>query len=136
MADDELLPILWSRLTPEHKHRVITFIRSLDPTSPPPKTRRGTPKLRNFINEIAEVRRTLTKEEELHWKIASFKKTRIRNELITLIGSRWEERDQDWGITKDDLRQVLERLRPELGGTTPHVEPDEEEEEEEEEEDA
>jgi hypothetical protein len=128
MADDELLPILWRHLTPDQKHRVITFIRSLDAT---PRTRRGNEKLRNFVNEIAEVRRTLTKEEELHWKIASFKKTRIRKELITLLGSRWETLDQDWGITKEELRQALERLRPELDGAVPR-EPDDEEEEEEE----
>jgi len=68
--------------------------------------------------------------------LVCFKKVRIRRELITLLGSRWELHDQDWGITKDDLRQALERLRPELEGAIPHVEPDEEEEEEEEDEDS
>jgi len=131
MSDDELLPILWRHLSAEQKHRVITFIRSLNST---PRTRNANIKLRNFNNEIAEIRKSLSKEEELHWKIASFKKVRIRKELITLLGSRWELVDQDWGITKDDLRQALERLRPELVGNNPQVEPDEEEEEEEEEE--
>jgi len=65
--------------------------------------------------------------------LVCFKKVRIRRELITLLGSRWELHDQDWGITKDDLRQALERLRPELVGNNPQVEPDEEEEEEEDE---
>jgi hypothetical protein len=122
-VNDRLIGVLLETLTEDQKGSVVKFIQEL---ATPPRTRqRRNGKLQALISEIAEVRSSLTAEEEHDWKIGSFNKLRIRTAIQVLLGETWETQNSNFGITKEHLRNALSQLSPELDGKSEDEEDEE-----------